>query len=198
MFQFDDSRFELRISTGKPYERIESSKFCTATVLKSYKAALAIMNEIRPAGEIPSRECVEEFSKNIPADRKILHFGFTKVNSHELINMVAEAMGKLEKDQSLILLGYSLLSQLSVGVLYLLAHTFETLEILVSETLGCIVTLNNNMKVENVAESLRNIFEASTQAIGRGEAVLSIVSISTLCGKKLKDLWHAHSLIPKV
>lgn len=149
-----------------------------------YNATVEIAQKIGFTGPIPSLENVKVFVHEKGDADKVLNFEYTSLSdSHKLITEVYDALAGLEKNSNIIFVGYSLLSQLSIGLLYILAHTFDSLELRASDTMGCVITLKGNTADEKVSKYMREITNASSEAKRKGEAVLSVVPISTLCGK---------------
>lgn len=175
---------ELLVSIGKPYERIETSKFSAGGILQMYNEVLKLGESLGYTGKIPAPEAVKEFQEEHQSEKKVLNFEYTSPpDNHKLINRIYDALSNQEKDQSLFLLGYSMLSRLSVGLLYLLARSFESVEIEPSDKLGCIVTLRAYKEVEEVKKIFETILRASKAAEASGQVVLSVLPITTLCGE---------------
>ncbi|XP_043274576.1 uncharacterized protein [Venturia canescens] len=181
-FKLDGTSDELLISTGKPYEKIESSKFSAVRILQIYNEVLRLGNELGFSGTIPSPEVIKEFEEENKSIKKVLNFEYTsQPNNHKLINQIYNALSNVEKNQSLVLLGYSMLSRLNVGLLYFLARTFDSVEIEPSDKCGCIITLKDFKEVEAVKKIFEQIIVASRAAEQIGHAVLSVLPITKLC-----------------
>lgn len=177
----------MKISLGIPYEKIQSSRFCVTKFLKTFNSTFEIKNELNIGWNYPDEEISKKFIQELnDKDVKILAFQYTNWMNNSLIHDVKNIIDSLKKNQTLILIGYSLLIQLNVGLLYLLAHTFDKCEMKTNDDVGCIITLRNFKEDKLIIDNLNKIYEESEKAQDNAQTVLSVIPIAKLCGNNFK------------
>lgn len=131
------------------------------------------------------RDFINETENDETNNYKYLSFKESfHVNNNKTLNKINKKLKSISKGDSLVLIGYSLLTQLNVGVLYLLAHTFQSLGIIMNEKFGCIIILKYNLLIHSILECFKEVHKAIIKAEAVGETVLSVLPITKLCGKK--------------
>lgn len=171
-----------------PYEKIQSSKFCQATPLKIYITALTISNDIPVTTfEYPCSMAITDYiQKTNNSTTKLLIFNYTMVlDNYRIIKEIQETINCLECQQNLTIIGYPLLTQFTVGILYFLAHTFQTIELQTTVDMGCIIILKNYTAMEIILNYLNLILMATEKAINNQQIIVSVVPVAALCGKIL-------------
>lgn len=178
----------LHIDYGKKFSKVQSSKFCMGKFLKIRNKAFDLLAKLgieHPCNELQS---IQDFVSEMEGDSshyKYLNFeqSFNENNSKMLSEMNKELIN-IQKGDSLVLIGYSLLTQLNVGVLYILSHMFQSLGLILNEQLGCMIILKYNLRTESILECFKKVHAATIEAEAVGESVLSILPITKLCGEK--------------
>ncbi|KAK0096668.1 hypothetical protein PV326_004747 [Microctonus aethiopoides] len=182
--QFIDDKPEvLKMSTAISYENIQSSKFCQPKVMRIYNSAFEIKNQLISNWQYPNDKAIGNLIKiNTNDNNKYLVFHYTvKYDGFNVIEKIYTAITNLKLDQTLVLIGYSLLSQFNVGIFYFLAHTFKHIEMQFDNELGCVITLYNYICLQSVIEYLKEIFDASIVAKNSDKIILSVLSVARLC-----------------
>lgn len=148
------------------------------------------MRQLNLPVEFPEATVRSRFIEKMENEGKRVYcFGYTPDVENNLITRIFEIAEKIETNGTIVLLGYCLLTQLNVGILYLLAHAFETLEMSVTKDLGLIVTLKNAKNLETrtrIIEIFKEISTISENARNKDKLVISIFPIIKLCGKNAK------------
>ncbi|XP_011299350.1 cap-specific mRNA (nucleoside-2'-O-)-methyltransferase 2 [Fopius arisanus] len=171
----------LMINLGKFYEKIQSSRFCFPRMLKNLISGFHVLDEFNLNLEFPEAAAKTEFIEKMRReDKKVFSFSLTDKVDTNLIEKIYEILESIEENDSIVLLGYCLLSQLNVGILYLLGHAFKTLEIEAENDLGVVVTLENFRNRKKMIDNFREIIEAANNARESNKIVISIFPISQL------------------
>ncbi|CAG5096694.1 Protein of unknown function, partial [Cotesia congregata] len=95
---------------------------------------------------------------------------------------------RLEDQQTLVLIGYSLLTQFNVGILYFLSHTFKNVTMHVLDNLGCIITLENYCTQNSIIKNLEDILEVLNIAKNNDQDIISVIPITTLCADEIYQM----------
>ena len=177
---------------GKPYRRIQSSKFSTIKVLRTQNRIFEIIDTMNLSIDFPSKENLVQYleDKNYTGmpNIKVLQFQHTnEQNNYEMIHKVHETLKNCLKGDDIILIGYSLLSQLNVGLLNLLARFFVSLIFKPDSKVGYVVILKYYIS-DSEKESFEKLLEVAETAKSRDMIVLSVFSMLDLCGKEYLKL----------
>ncbi|XP_063983407.1 cap-specific mRNA (nucleoside-2'-O-)-methyltransferase 2 [Diachasmimorpha longicaudata] len=176
----------LKIILGKPFEKVLSSRFCESIILGHLSFCFEQINGRRLKCEFPHVKPKNRFLEEMQKENKrVYSFGYSPAVDPNLIRKVNEIVESIEEGQTIILLEYSLLTQLNLGILYLLGHAFEKLVIQLRQDLGSVVTLNNARKPDKVREAFREIIEAFETAKANNKVIVSIFPITKLCASEL-------------
>lgn len=100
--------------------------------------------------------------------------------------MIAEIYDRLEKlriGQTLVLVGYSLLTQLNIGLLHLLSGFFDKITVDICDNEGYRIKLETYKRNDKAFNDLREIFTASQNARKDNMIIWSIIPITILYGK---------------
>ncbi|KZC07331.1 FtsJ methyltransferase domain-containing protein 1 [Dufourea novaeangliae] len=178
--QFDAMELpeNLQITTGKLFHRICSSKFCNDNILNIQTSVHDILVDMGLNVQFPSIETINELRNDVlsQSGHQILIFQYTDVHdSHNIINKTYDAVQNLDLGDTLVLTGYSLLTYLNVGLLYLVSCAFETLKITLCGKTGAKITFeyyNNNMQV---LKYLADIKAVSLSVQETGNSVLHVI-----------------------
>ncbi|RLU27367.1 hypothetical protein DMN91_001169 [Ooceraea biroi] len=173
----------LEIQTGKLFSKIRSSRFCDTRILQMLNTIDNVMQDTRSTVCFPPAEAITQLSTEQQNDPnyEILSFEFVhNYDSHRTITQVSDRLDKLQTGQTLILLGYSLLTQLNVGLLYLLSSSFEKIIIETCDNEGYRVKLETYRRNEKIINNLQEILAASHNARKENMAVWSIVPMMIL------------------
>lgn len=174
---------KLHICSGKIFHKICNSKFCSRTALKIKNGVDDILMKLGYKIQFPSTESITKLENEVPnkSQHKILVFSSTnKYDSHEIITKIYDAVQCLNSGETLTLIGYSLLTYLNVGLLYILNCTFNLLKVIASNDVGLVITLENYNSNFMALEFLQEIKTASFNIQKQGRAVLEIIPVSIL------------------
>jgi len=144
-----------------------------------------MMQDMHSSICFPSAEVIRQFTKQqTDLNHEILYFQFVyNYDSHRTIAEICDRLGKLQTGQTLILFGYSLLTQLNIGLLYLLSSFFEKVIIETYDNIGYCIKLKIYRHNENIMNKLHEILTISYNARKKNMAVWSILPITILYGK---------------
>ncbi|KOC59396.1 FtsJ methyltransferase domain-containing protein 1 [Habropoda laboriosa] len=178
-YKFTKLPKELQICLGKRFHTICSSKFCSKSALKIKNGVDDLLIKINHKIQFPSVESIHELEAEIlhTSRHKIVVFQYTDIyDSHKMIIEIYDALQKLNNGTTLTLIGYSLFTHYSIGLLYIISCAFNSLKVTVHNDLGLKITLhhyNYNLKVLNF---LNEISVASSEAQRQGKAIVEIIS----------------------
>ncbi|XP_017764342.1 PREDICTED: cap-specific mRNA (nucleoside-2'-O-)-methyltransferase 2 [Eufriesea mexicana] len=182
-FKFSEFPEDLQIRSGKVFHKICNSKFCN-------KNALRIQNDINDAVdtlnykiEFPSIESIENLKIKLLCKPKheILIFRYTDIyDSHKIITEIYNILQHLDIGTTLVLIGYPLLTHLSIELLYLISCAFNSLEVEVCNYVGLKIKLYHYNYNHKVLYFLNEIKAASSEAYKQEKAILEIISPSIL------------------
>lgn len=105
--------------------------------------------------------------------------------------MIAEFYDRLEKfqtGQTLVLVGYSLLTQLNIGLLHLLSGFFDKINVEICDNEGYRIKLETYRRNDKVLNDLREILTASHNARKDNMTIWSIIPVTILYGKICKHI----------
>lgn len=176
----------LAISSGKIFHRIYSSKFCDENILKIQNGVNDTLVNMGYKIQFPSAESINELKEKIlvTPNRQILIFQYTDIyDSHEIIIKIYDALQELTNGNTLVLIGYSLLTHLSVGLLYLISSAFNSVKLQPCNNMGIKITLKHYNKNLKVLEYLIYIKTMSCNAQEKGNAIFEIINASSLYDK---------------
>jgi len=143
-----------------------------------------VMQDMHITVCFPPAEITTEFVSQIDPSYEILSFQFIQnYDSHRIIAEIYDRLEKLESEKTLVLIGYSLLTQLNIGLLYLLGNSFNKIIVEIHDNEGYRLKLENYRRNEKVLKYLDEILIASHNACKQNMAVWSIIPITVLYGK---------------
>lgn len=134
----------------------------------------------------PSAEVTRELAQQIDSNHEILSFQFVHYDSHQTIAKIYNRLKNLQPKQTLIFVGYSLLTQLNVGLLFLLGNFFDKIIVEVHHNEDYLLKLETYRCNEKVLNYLHKILTVSYNAHQENMAIWSIIPISILYGKILQ------------
>ncbi|XP_071559620.1 cap-specific mRNA (nucleoside-2'-O-)-methyltransferase 2-like isoform X1 [Temnothorax nylanderi] len=171
----------LEIQTGKLFNKVRSSRFCDLQILQILIKIDNVMQDMRTTVCFPPAEITREFAQQIDRNHEILSFQFVQdYDSHRTIAEIYDRLEKLQSEQTLILVGYPLLTQLNIGLLYLLGNTFNKIIVEVHDNEGYRLKLETYRRNEKVLNCLREILTASYNARQENKAIWSIIPMKVL------------------
>ena len=138
--------------------------------------------------QFPSIENVEKLRAEILCKprHEILIFNYTDIyDSHGIIIEIYDTLQKLDIGTTLVLIGYSLLTHLSIELLYLISCAFNSLAITICNDVGLKIILYHYNYNPKVLKFFNEINAASSEAQKQERAILEIISPSVFYeGKK--------------
>ncbi|KAG7196687.1 hypothetical protein KM043_016019 [Ampulex compressa] len=178
---------ELWICTGKRYPKICCSRFCEAEVLEIKNTIYNNMDqEMQKQMSFPSNKHIETMEKSITANQMVLLFKYEEFSASDTVILkFFVIMQNLKVGQDLVLIGYCLLTCVNVGLLHLIGHTFNDLEIKARDDVGCQIILHHYNYNVKVLHLLHEIKIASDTAARQEASVLSIYPITFLYDSNL-------------
>ncbi|XP_049787047.1 cap-specific mRNA (nucleoside-2'-O-)-methyltransferase 2 isoform X3 [Schistocerca cancellata] len=199
-------KFSIRI--GKPIHTVESSKFCMGPLLGMHNQALNIafekfgysMEGKKNGGQVRS-ELLSKYRELPKKYNKIINFGQrlwiamargenTEANIDALYE-IADTVEELWRGDTLLLQGYPMLTQLNVGVVYLLSRIFDMVGFIKPHKQDCAVIFCG---YRSGSHTLVSCIEDIANEMGRldkeglKQAVLALVPISVLCGYEQEEI----------
>ncbi|XP_036149848.1 cap-specific mRNA (nucleoside-2'-O-)-methyltransferase 2 isoform X1 [Monomorium pharaonis] len=171
----------IEIKTGKLFSRVRSSRFCDLTILQILNEIDNMMQEMHSTVYFPSAKFTRALARQIDSNHEILSFQFVQnYDSHQTITKIYDRLKKLQPKQTLILVGYSLLTQLNIGLLFLLGNFFNKIIIEIHNTEGYYLKLESYRYNERVLNYLGEILAASHNARKENMAIWSILPMTIL------------------
>ncbi|XP_076626936.1 cap methyltransferase 2 [Colletes latitarsis] len=172
----------LKIILGKIFHKVYSSKFCDRNVLKIQNSVDDILSNMEYKIQFPSIKTLNKFKNETrKTNYEILSFHYTDIyDSHEVITKICDALQNLTNEDTLILIGYSLLTHLNVGLLYLISCAFNSVELKLCKSMGLKISLNHYNYDLKILKQLLEIKTVSSNAQERGYAILEIIDASFL------------------
>ncbi|XP_011883276.1 PREDICTED: cap-specific mRNA (nucleoside-2'-O-)-methyltransferase 2 [Vollenhovia emeryi] len=169
---------DVEIQTGKMFDKVRSSRFCDSRVLQILINIDNVMQAMHTTVCFPPAEVTSE---QIDPSHEIINFQFVQnYDSHRTIAEIYDRLEKLQSEQTLIFVGYSLLTQLNIGLLYLLGNFFKKIIVEVHDKEGYRLKLESYRRNEKVLNHFREILTASCNARQKNMAVWSIIPVTVL------------------
>ncbi|XP_011688619.1 PREDICTED: cap-specific mRNA (nucleoside-2'-O-)-methyltransferase 2 isoform X2 [Wasmannia auropunctata] len=126
-------------------------------------------------------EITRDLAQQIDPSHEILSFQFVQDHDgHRTIAEIYERLEKLESGRTLVFIGYSLLTQLNIGLLYLLGKSFNKITVEVNDEEGYRLKLETYRRNERVLNYLHEILVVSHNAREDNMAVWSIIPMTVL------------------
>ncbi|XP_015185420.1 PREDICTED: cap-specific mRNA (nucleoside-2'-O-)-methyltransferase 2 [Polistes dominula] len=192
-FQFTNQHIALEFCTGKPFCRVFNSKFYNIRILNMQNEIENILDELQLKNySFPSDEDTVNLLQelHITSNYLTLCLQYTNLNYNStLIFQIYELLYTLVIHENLVLIGYSLLTRLNISLLYLLNYTFESMELIPHEKVGCLIILKNYKNNPNIFKMWEKIVQINKKLQTEGKTVLSLIPISHLCD------WEAYNKI---
>ncbi|CAL7946995.1 unnamed protein product [Xylocopa violacea] len=191
-YKFKELPENLEIRSGKTFDKICSSKFCNKIALRVQNGVDDTLNKINREVQFPSAESISKLLDKIQRmqKHKTLIFRYTDAyDSHRIINEIYDTLHNLEDGTTLVLIGYSLLTHLSIELFYLISFAFNSLEIIVCNDVGLQIKLLHYKYNFKVLRFLNEIKAASSEAQRSGKAILGIMS--PLVVYEERDLYYS-------
>jgi len=142
------------------------------------------MQDMCTTVRFPPAEITRELAQQIDPSYKILSFQFVQdYDSHRTIVEIYDQLKKLKSEQTLIFIGYSLLTQLNVDILRLLRNSFNKIIVEIHNNEGYRLKLETYRRNEKVLYYLREILDASYDAHEKNMAIWSIIPMTVSYGK---------------
>ena len=137
---------------------------------------------------LPTNESIEKFELKMQKvwdnTYKISHFRYTEIyDNKKTISRIKEILNNLEMENNLVLIGFLSLTQFNVGLIYLLAHTFDNVEFNINEEIGCSITYKGFRKKDIVLKIIDQINETAESVLTNDTTILSVISVTELYGK---------------
>ncbi|XP_058803418.1 cap-specific mRNA (nucleoside-2'-O-)-methyltransferase 2 isoform X2 [Phymastichus coffea] len=181
---------DVCINIGKPYSRTKSSRFCSVQVSEIFNLIFQTIDlESGKHLSLPCDESMSLYETRLEQSNmyKILRFHYTDVyDSNTTMIRFKEILTNLQIDDNLFILGFLLLTQFHIGLIYILAHTFESVEFNINEELGCILHFKSFKNRALVLKTFQEIFETQQQtASSKEKVILSVISIMELYSSEL-------------
>lgn len=202
---------KFSIQIGKPVHTVESSKFCLGPLLRIHNQALNIAfekfgyttKEKKSVGKVRSELHNMILSKypEIPKkSQKVINFeqrlwvamarGENTEANIDALYEIADTVEDLWRGDTLFLQGYPLITQLNVGVVYLLSRIFERVGFIKPHKQDCAVIFYG---YRSGSHTLVSFLDEITKEMSRldkaglKQAVLALVPISVLCGYEQEE-----------
>lgn len=174
----------LEIREGRSFNKVRSSHFCDSRIQQMLNKIDDILRDTRSAMLyhalcFPSAEMIEE--QRIDPTHEMLCFQFVRnYDSHQTIADIYTRLKKLQIGQTLVFIGYSLLTQLNVGLLYLLGDLFDKITVEICDNEGYRIKLEKYRHDDKILSNLHEILTASTNILQENMTIWSIIPIAFL------------------
>lgn len=146
-----------------------------------------IIQQVHLADCFSPAEITTEVARQMSARHEILNLKFS-CDSHQMIIEICSRLEKMKIGQTLVLIGYSLLTQFNVALLCLLENTFAKTTIEIQDYRGYYIELKTFQHNEKVLHYLSEIILTSLQAFEKNMAIWSIMPVTNLYGKIPRSL----------
>lgn len=166
-------------------------------ILKTLNQSFEIIEMMKMCFHFPSEENVTDYLNRMCFNfisTSILKFQHTnEENNYFLISEIYKELEKFVEGNNLILIGYSLFSQMNVGLLKLVARFFRQLIFQPDNKLGYVIILshyiseNNNNISRNEKNNFKQLVDFANAAKLKETIVLSVFSMLDLYGKKYES-----------
>ncbi|XP_029155905.1 LOW QUALITY PROTEIN: cap-specific mRNA (nucleoside-2'-O-)-methyltransferase 2 [Nylanderia fulva] len=155
---------DLEIRGGKSFNKVCSSHFCDSKILQMLNQIDDKLRDTRSKAlysfVFSSAEMIQE--QRIDPTYEILSFQFFRdYDSHRTIAEIYDRLEQLQIGQTLVLIGYSLLTQLNVGLLYLVGDLFDNIIVEVHDNEGYRIKLEKYRRNDKILNNLLEILRAS-------------------------------------
>lgn len=160
------------------FQRICSSKFCSKRLLKILNRVDDILVKMECKIQFPAIGSIDKLEAMVShkPGHEILVFRYTDTyDSHKIISDIYDVLQELDSGATLVLIGYSLLTHLNIGLLYLLGCTFNSVKITACNDMGLKITLHHYNYNLRALKFLNEIKAASIEALKQEKAVLEII-----------------------
>lgn len=176
------------------FRKVCSSRFCGKNILKIRNCVNDILVQMGYEIQFPSAINVNKLREKLlmRTGHKVLSFQCTDAyDSHEVITKIHDALQDLSSGETLILVGYSLLTHLSVGLLYIISCAFNSLRLEICSDVGSKITLQKYSYSLKILKWFLDIKAASSDARMKGRSIVKVIPASFLYGKV--QLLHSSS-----
>ncbi|XP_043674264.1 cap-specific mRNA (nucleoside-2'-O-)-methyltransferase 2-like isoform X1 [Vespula pensylvanica] len=183
-FQFSDEHIILEYCIGKPFYKLFNSRFCNSRILNIQIDLENILDILHLKKFFPSNEDTHNLLQELHTtlNCKILCFQYTDIPcDSKIISRLCQLLQMLVYKDSLVLIGYSLLSRLNVSLLYLLSYTFHSIELQSHDKVGCIIILKNYKNDASILKIWEKINITENALRTEGKTILSLLPVSYLC-----------------
>lgn len=141
----------------------------------------------------PPAEIMEKLEQQNNSDCQTLSFKFIDIcDSHQIISNISNQLEKLQIGQTLILIGYCLLTQLNVNLLYILGNSFDNIIVEIHDNESYHIKLENYRHDKKVLNYLHEILKASCNTNRDNTRIWSVIPITVLYGKICKYIKSIH------
>ncbi|XP_076280088.1 cap-specific mRNA (nucleoside-2'-O-)-methyltransferase 2-like [Lasioglossum baleicum] len=167
----------LQISLAKAFHRVYSSRFCSDSIFVIKTKIDDILANMGHSIQYPPMKKVNKLKKKILCRpmHKILTFQFTNVyDTYKMINTIYDTIQSLDMGDTLVLVGYPLLTSFNVGLLYLISCTFNSVALQLRNGIGSEITLEYYNNSEEILKHLGDVKATSSNIQGTGSAILQI------------------------
>ncbi|XP_076654146.1 cap methyltransferase 2 isoform X2 [Halictus rubicundus] len=178
-FTVNDLPGGLQISLAKVFHRVYSSRFCSDDIFIIKTKIDDILTNMEYVIQYPPIKTVNKLKKKIlcRSGHKILAFQFTDVyDTHKTINTIYDTIQSLDIGDTLVLVGYPLLTCFNVGLLYLISCTFDSITFQICTNIGSEITLEHYNDTKEILKHLSDVKAISSGVQGTGIAILQIFS----------------------
>ncbi|XP_014233319.1 cap-specific mRNA (nucleoside-2'-O-)-methyltransferase 2 isoform X1 [Trichogramma pretiosum] len=188
-FSFKGFHCNFIIKEGKQFTNILSSRFCTVQVAEIFEILFKIANEEKEI-VLPNAKSLSRFVNEMQLDKqyKLVYFEFTKMYANnDVMSKLINIFCTLNVGDNLAFFGFLLLTQLNVGILFLLSDTFEDVEFGVNEQIGFYILFKNLTKNDYVLKNIQDIKEKLQVMDIKNKTVLSIVPITQIYDSEIYE-----------
>ncbi|KAK2575014.1 hypothetical protein KPH14_008761 [Odynerus spinipes] len=193
-FQSSDEKPIHEFVIGKSFHKIYNSRFCERRILNIKIDVEDILDKLRLKKHFPSDEDTDYLLQQIcrTSDYKTLILRYTSIyDSSRIISKLWEQIQILSDGDSLVLIGYSLLTHLNVSLLYLLHYAFRILKLKPHDKVGCLIILKHYKNDADILRLWKKIISTENELRNEGKATLSFIPVTCLYD------WDAYRTIVK-
>lgn len=172
----------LEIQKGKMSHGIYNSRFCEAKILQILNEVNDVIKDMHFAACFPSTKITETRIQLLNQHYDSLSFQLIHIyDSQQIIVKICDQLERLSIGQTLVLTDYPMLTQFSVGLLYILGNSFEEMMMEIHDK-GYHIILKT-YRSNKVLNYLHMIRDALYNALDENMSIWSIVPITILYGK---------------